>query len=79
MRGLVIPASPEYAGETGIATLVQAVADLQGAGSGLNLLGILPAMVDVRSRGSGVTGSKGQMGRSGEMPAIFYGLIREAN
>lgn len=46
---LVIPASPEYASETGITALAQAVADLQQAGSGLNLLGILPTLVDVRS------------------------------
>lgn len=46
---LVIPASPEYASETGIAALVQAVADLQSAGSGLDLLGILPTLVDSRS------------------------------
>ena len=46
---LIIPASPEYASETGIAALVQAVADLQQAGSGLNLLGILPTLVDSRS------------------------------
>lgn len=46
---LIIPASPEYASETGIAALVQAVADLQEVGSQLELLGILPTMVDSRS------------------------------
>lgn len=46
---LIIPASPEYASETGITALVQAVAQLQEAGSALNLLGILPTMVDARS------------------------------
>ena len=47
---LIIPASPEYASETGISALVQAVADLQNEGLNLNLLGILPTMVDSRSR-----------------------------
>jgi chromosome partitioning protein len=46
---LIIPASPEYASETGISQMVQAVADLQAAGGNLNLLGILPTMVDFRS------------------------------
>jgi chromosome partitioning protein len=42
---LIIPATPEYASETGISALVQAVADLQETGAGLQLLGILPTMV----------------------------------
>jgi chromosome partitioning protein len=42
---LLIPATPEYASETGISALVQAVADLQETGAGLQLLGILPTMV----------------------------------
>lgn len=46
---LLIPATPEYASETGISALVQAVADLQDAGIGLQLLGILPTMVDERT------------------------------
>jgi chromosome partitioning protein len=46
---LLIPASPEYASETGVSALVQAVLDLKNAGSGLNLLGILPTMVDDRT------------------------------
>lgn len=46
---LIIPASPEYASETGVAALVQAVADLQGVGSHLELLGILPTLVNSRS------------------------------
>ena len=47
---LLIPASPEYASETGISALVQAVAELQSAGAGLQLLGILPTLVDPRSK-----------------------------
>ena len=47
--GCLIPASPEYASETGIAALVQTVTRLQNSGAGLNLLGILPTMVDSRS------------------------------
>lgn len=47
---LIIPASPEYASETGIAALVQAVADIQAVGSRLELLGILPTMVNSRSK-----------------------------
>lgn len=46
---LIIPASPEYAGETGILAVMQAAADLQAAGGGLNLMGVLPTMVDSRS------------------------------
>ncbi len=47
---LVIPTSPEFAAETGIAALAEAVSELQSAGANLNLLGILPTMVDKRSR-----------------------------
>ena len=43
---LLIPATPEYASETGISALVRAVADLQETGAGLQLLGILPTMVN---------------------------------
>lgn len=46
---LIVPAAPEFASETGVSALVQAVADLQQAGSKLDLLGILPTMVDRRS------------------------------
>lgn len=46
---LLIPATPEYASETGISALVQAVADLQETGAGLQLLGILPTMVNERT------------------------------
>ena len=47
---LLIPTSPEYASETGIGALVEAVAELKAGGANLNLLGILPTMVDARSR-----------------------------
>lgn len=45
---LLIPASPEYASENGIAALVQTVTDLRSSGAGLVLLGILPTMFDSR-------------------------------
>jgi len=47
---LLVPASPEYASETGISAVIQAVADLQAIGVNLQLLGILPTLVDARSR-----------------------------
>jgi chromosome partitioning protein len=46
---LIVPASPEYASEIGINALVQAVAELKEAGASLQLLGILPTLVDMRS------------------------------
>lgn len=47
---LIVPAIPEYAAETGVAALTQTVAALQDAGGGVNLLGVLPTLVDSRSR-----------------------------
>ena len=47
---LIVPASPEYASETGISALVRAVDELKQEGASLQLLGILPTLVDVRSR-----------------------------
>lgn len=47
---LLIPASPEYASETGIAALATAIADLQATGAGVQLLGIVPTLVDPRSK-----------------------------
>ena len=47
---LLIPASPEFATETGISALVNAVNDLRSDGTNLSLLGILPTMVDSRSK-----------------------------
>lgn len=46
---LLIPATPEFASETGISALTQAVFDLQKTGANLKLLGILPTMVDDRT------------------------------
>jgi len=46
---LIIPARPEYASETGIKALTKTVVELRSAGTGLQLLGILPTMVDPRT------------------------------
>lgn len=46
---LLIPASPEFASDTGVAALTGLVRELQEAGQDLNLLGILPTLVDRRS------------------------------
>jgi chromosome partitioning protein len=47
---LLIPAIPEYAAEAGVANLTSTVAALRESGGRVNLLGILPTMVDSRSR-----------------------------
>ena len=47
---LLIPASPEYASETGIGALADAVDDLKAGGANLSLLGVVPTMVDSRSK-----------------------------
>lgn len=47
---LIIPAIPEYASEAGISQLAQTVKDLRRDGSQIQLLGILPMMVDSRSK-----------------------------
>lgn len=47
---LLIPTSPEYAAETGIGALVNAVTELQESGANVDLLGVLPTMVDNRSK-----------------------------
>lgn len=47
---LIIPTSPEYAAETGIGALAQAVDELKANGAQLSLLGVLPTLVDARSR-----------------------------
>ena len=44
------PGQPEYAAEAGIEAMSRAVADLQRMGGRLNLLGVLPTLVDFRSR-----------------------------
>lgn len=64
---LIVPAIPEYAAETGVAALVQTVAVLQEAGGGINLLGVLPTMVDSRSKEHADTIAKWQ--------ARFPGLV----
>jgi chromosome partitioning protein len=64
---LLIPATPEFASETGISALVQAVADLQETGAGLQLLGILPTMVDDRTSEHHHTIE--------DLKAVFPGLI----
>jgi len=48
--GLIIPGSPEYGSETGIAQLAQTVAELWEQGCRLRLLGILPTLLVTRSR-----------------------------
>lgn len=47
---LLIPASPEFASETGIGALANAISELQRGGCGVQLLGVLPTLVDLRSR-----------------------------
>jgi len=47
---LIIPTTPEYQGETGVAALVEMARKLQREGYPLNLLGILPTIVDLRTR-----------------------------
>lgn len=46
---LLIPATPEFAAEAGIGALARAVRDLKELGANLDLLGVLPTMVDRRS------------------------------
>jgi len=47
---LIIPASPEFASEAGVANLAQTVVELQKQDGQAHLLGILPTMVDSRSK-----------------------------
>jgi chromosome partitioning protein len=47
---LIIPTSPEFAAEMGIGALAQAVKRLKATDARLSLLGVLPTMVDSRSR-----------------------------
>jgi chromosome partitioning protein len=47
---LLVPALPEFASETGIGALSASVSELKEMGASLELLGILPTMVDTRSR-----------------------------
>lgn len=47
---LIVPAIPEYASEAGISQLSGTVKDLRKEGSNIQLLGILPVMLDSRSK-----------------------------
>ena len=47
---LIIPTCPEFASEVGITALVETIDELRANGAELDLLGILPVLVDARSR-----------------------------
>jgi len=47
---LIIPTCPEFASEVGISALVETIDELRANGATLDLLGILPVLVDGRSR-----------------------------
>lgn len=47
---LIIPATPEFASESGVANLAQTVIRIQEQNGNAQLLGILPTMVDSRSK-----------------------------
>lgn len=47
---LIVPAIPEYASEAGISQLSGTVKELREAGNKIRLLGILPVMLDSRSK-----------------------------
>jgi chromosome partitioning protein len=67
---LLIPASPEFASETGIGALAQAVTELQRDGCGVKLLGILPTLVNPVSREHKQT--------IGDLESAFPGLVLPA-
>jgi chromosome partitioning protein len=64
---LLIPASPEFASETGIGALANAIGELQRGGCGVQLLGVLPTLVDLRSGEHKATIS--------DLHAAFPGLV----
>lgn len=64
---LLIPASPEFASETGIGALANAIGELQRGGCGVQLLGVLPTMVDLRSTEHRQT--------IGDLESAFPGLV----
>jgi len=64
---LIIPATPEFASETGVSYLAETVVELQEKGSKAHLLGILPTMVDSRSKEHAQT--------IADMEKVFPGLI----
>jgi len=47
---LIIPACPEFAAEVGISALIETIDEIKANGANLDLLGILPTLVDSRSR-----------------------------
>lgn len=64
---LLIPTCPEFAAEVGLSAMVDTIDELKGNGAGLDLLGILPTMVDSRSREHRQT--------IADLQATFPGLI----
>lgn len=47
---LLVPSTPEWAGEVGVGQVAQVARELQEQGGDLRLLGILPVMVDKRTK-----------------------------
>jgi chromosome partitioning protein len=47
---LIIPTCPEFASEVGISAMIETIDELRTDGATLDLLGILPVLVDARSR-----------------------------
>ncbi len=47
---LIIPTCPEFASEVGLSALIATIDELKSDGANLDLLGILPVLVDARSR-----------------------------
>jgi chromosome partitioning protein len=64
---LIIPTCPEFAAEVGISAMIETMDELKGDGAGLDLLGILPTLVDSRSREHRQT--------IADLQATFPGLI----
>jgi chromosome partitioning protein len=64
---LIIPTCPEFAAEVGISAMVDTIDELKQNGARLDLLGILPTMVDSRSREHRQT--------IADLQAAFPGLI----
>jgi len=64
---LIIPTCPEFAAEVGISAMVETIDELKAGGAKLDLLGILPTLVDSRSREHRQT--------IADLQAAFPGLI----
>jgi len=64
---LIIPTCPEFAAEVGLSAMIETIDELKGNGAKLDLLGILPTLVDSRSREHRQT--------IADLQAIFPGLI----